>query len=159
VLSLTEHHIMEVYWWRGYIAPHILDLGTRWVWVVRFTPQPLYSQGKSPCYPLDRRLGGPQSRSEWRYINLVFGRQWITTWITMVIIYVWKQSWPILRYHLGMSEIRIVCLQKSNETCYNSHLLLLFSLKMRNMIKIEITHKRIGIWPLYIHCLTMLYQQ
>jgi hypothetical protein len=22
-----------------------------------------YHQGKSPCYPLDRRLGGPQSRS------------------------------------------------------------------------------------------------
>jgi len=24
---------------------------------------PLYPQGKSPCYPLDRRLGGPQSQS------------------------------------------------------------------------------------------------
>jgi len=24
----------------------------------------LYPQGKSPSYPLDRRLGGPQSRSE-----------------------------------------------------------------------------------------------
>jgi hypothetical protein len=31
--------------------------------VVSFTPWPLYPQGKSPCYPLDRRLGGPQSRS------------------------------------------------------------------------------------------------
>jgi len=26
-------------------------------------PQPLYSQGKSPWYPLDRRLGGPRSWS------------------------------------------------------------------------------------------------
>jgi hypothetical protein len=26
-------------------------------------PQPLYPQGKSPWYPLDRRLGGPQSWS------------------------------------------------------------------------------------------------
>jgi hypothetical protein len=26
-------------------------------------PQPLYPQGKSPWYPLDRRLGGPQSQS------------------------------------------------------------------------------------------------
>jgi hypothetical protein len=26
-------------------------------------PQPLYPQGKSPWYPLDGRLGGPQSRS------------------------------------------------------------------------------------------------
>jgi hypothetical protein len=31
--------------------------------VVSFTPQPLYPQGKNPWYPLDRRLGGPQSRS------------------------------------------------------------------------------------------------
>jgi hypothetical protein len=27
------------------------------------TLRPLYPQGKSPWYPLDRRLGGPQSRS------------------------------------------------------------------------------------------------
>jgi len=31
--------------------------------VVSFTPRPLYSQGKSSWYPLDRRLGGPQSQS------------------------------------------------------------------------------------------------
>jgi hypothetical protein len=31
--------------------------------MVSFTPRPLYLQGKSPCYPLDRRLGGPQSWS------------------------------------------------------------------------------------------------
>jgi hypothetical protein len=31
--------------------------------VVSFTPRPLYTQGKSPCYPLDTRLGGVQSRS------------------------------------------------------------------------------------------------
>jgi hypothetical protein len=36
----------------------ILDLGTRWRWVVSFTPQPLY-----PQYPLDGRLGGPQIQS------------------------------------------------------------------------------------------------
>jgi hypothetical protein len=45
------------------VAPRILDLGTRWRWVVSFTPRPLYPQGKCPFYPLDRRLGGPQSRS------------------------------------------------------------------------------------------------
>jgi hypothetical protein len=28
-----------------------------------FTPRPLYPQGNSPWYPLDRRLGGPQSQS------------------------------------------------------------------------------------------------
>jgi hypothetical protein len=39
------------------------DLDTIWRWVVSFTPWPLYPQGKSPLYPLDRKLGGPQSRS------------------------------------------------------------------------------------------------
>jgi hypothetical protein len=32
--------------------------------VVSFKPRPLYPQGKGPWYPLDRSLGGPQSRSE-----------------------------------------------------------------------------------------------
>jgi hypothetical protein len=39
------------------------DLGTSWRWVVSFTPLPLYPRWKSPRYPLDRRLGGPQSQS------------------------------------------------------------------------------------------------
>jgi hypothetical protein len=42
----------------------ILDLGTRWRRVVSFTPRPLYPRGNRPRYPLYRRLGGPQSRSE-----------------------------------------------------------------------------------------------
>jgi hypothetical protein len=40
----------------------ILDLGPSWR-VVSFTPLPLYPRGKSPRYPLDRRLGGPQRQS------------------------------------------------------------------------------------------------
>jgi hypothetical protein len=32
-------------------------------WRYSFTPRSLYSRGKSPRYPLDRRLGQPQSRS------------------------------------------------------------------------------------------------
>jgi hypothetical protein len=47
----------------GRIDSHFLDLGTCWMWVVSFTPRPLYPRGKSPQYQLDRRLGGPQSRS------------------------------------------------------------------------------------------------
>jgi hypothetical protein len=50
----------------GCIDPHFLDLGTSWRWMVSFTPLPLYPRGKSPRYPLDRRLGGPQSRCWWR---------------------------------------------------------------------------------------------
>jgi hypothetical protein len=41
----------------------ILNLGTRWRRVISFTSLSLYPQGKSPRYPLDRRLCGPQSRS------------------------------------------------------------------------------------------------
>jgi len=32
--------------------------------MVSFMPQLLYFEGKIPQYPLDRRLGGPQSWSE-----------------------------------------------------------------------------------------------
>jgi hypothetical protein len=47
----------------GGIVPHILDLSPKWRWVVSFTSWPLYPQGNNPLYPLDRRLGGPQSHS------------------------------------------------------------------------------------------------
>jgi hypothetical protein len=43
----------------GVIAPRILNLGTRWRWVVR----PLYLQERNSRYSLDMWLGGPQSRS------------------------------------------------------------------------------------------------
>jgi hypothetical protein len=56
-LCLTKHQAMKAYWGSGSIAPRILDLGTRWRWVVSFTY-------RNPRYPPDRRLGGPQSRSE-----------------------------------------------------------------------------------------------
>jgi hypothetical protein len=48
----------EVAWGSGGIAPRILNLGTRWRWVVIFTPRLLI-----PRYSLDRGVGGPQNRS------------------------------------------------------------------------------------------------
>jgi hypothetical protein len=54
---------MKAYWGSVGIASRIFDLGTKWRRVVSFTTRTLYPQGKSPWYPLDRRLGGPQSRS------------------------------------------------------------------------------------------------
>jgi hypothetical protein len=36
-LCLTKHQAMKTYWGSGGIAPRILDLGTRWRWVVSFT--------------------------------------------------------------------------------------------------------------------------
>jgi hypothetical protein len=55
---------MKAYWGSVCIAPRIIELDTRWRWVVSSTPRPLYPQGKSPWYPLDRRLGGPQRRKD-----------------------------------------------------------------------------------------------
>jgi hypothetical protein len=53
---------MKAYWGSGGVTPFILDLGIVGEWSAsrfgRLTPQ-----GKSLWYPLDRRLGGPQSRS------------------------------------------------------------------------------------------------
>jgi hypothetical protein len=68
----------EGIWGSGCIAPHFLDLGTSWRWMVSFTSHPLYPWGKSFQYPLDRRLGGPRelvwttSRREnsWPYCDL-----------------------------------------------------------------------------------------
>jgi hypothetical protein len=62
-LCLTKHHAMKTYCGSGDIALRSLDIGTIWRWVVSFTPRPLYPQGKSSCYPLDRSLGVLQSCS------------------------------------------------------------------------------------------------
>jgi len=48
-LCLTKHHTMMTYW--GLEVQ--LHAGAWWRWVVRFTPLPLCSQGKSLRYPLD----------------------------------------------------------------------------------------------------------
>jgi hypothetical protein len=40
-----------------------VDLSARWRCVINFKPRQLYLQRKSTRYPLDRRPGGPQSRS------------------------------------------------------------------------------------------------
>jgi hypothetical protein len=49
----------------------LLDLGTRWKWVVSFRPLPLYIRGKNTRYSLDRRVGAPQSQSAcWEEKNL-----------------------------------------------------------------------------------------
>jgi hypothetical protein len=62
-LCLTKHHAVKTYWGVQVLLHAFLDLGTRLRWVVSFTTRPLNPQGKSPRYPLDRRLGGSRSRS------------------------------------------------------------------------------------------------
>jgi hypothetical protein len=45
------------------MAPHILNLGTRWRRQHTVTPRPLYLQRQNPQYPSNRRTFGPQNRS------------------------------------------------------------------------------------------------
>jgi len=72
---------MKTYWGSGYIAPSILNLGTRRRWVVSLTRRLLYPWGKNPQYPLDRKLGGYQSWSggggEEKKADLLIFRTWI----------------------------------------------------------------------------------
>jgi hypothetical protein len=67
IFYVVPLHLLSTIPWRCSggegIALRILDLSTRWRWVVSFTLRPHYPQGKSPCYALDRRLGELQSRS------------------------------------------------------------------------------------------------
>jgi hypothetical protein len=60
-LCLTKLHAVTTYWGSGSIAP--LNAGTRWRWLVNFTPRPLCPQCKRTRYQLNRRLGVPQSHS------------------------------------------------------------------------------------------------
>jgi hypothetical protein len=59
-LCLTNLALLhEGVWGNRFIYSHFPDLGTSWSRVVSFT--------SLPHHPLDRRLGGPQSRSGQRW--------------------------------------------------------------------------------------------
>jgi hypothetical protein len=65
-LFLTNEALpQEGTWGRGCIDPPFLDLALIWKWVVGIMSRPLYPWGKSPQYPLDRRLGESQNWSGW----------------------------------------------------------------------------------------------
>jgi hypothetical protein len=44
--NLAPHY--EAYWERRCVGPRILDFGTRWRWVVSFTPRPIYPRERTP---------------------------------------------------------------------------------------------------------------
>jgi hypothetical protein len=62
VFSEVSRH--EDVWRSRSTAPCILNPGSRRKWTISFTLRPLYSLGKSPRYPLNKRLGGLQRLSE-----------------------------------------------------------------------------------------------
>jgi hypothetical protein len=82
----------------GGTAPRILDVGTRWSWVVSFIPRLLYTQGKSSWYTLDRRLGGPQSLSGrgGEEKNSQCRETWVITWGYGSSLLKWNFDVPIL---------------------------------------------------------------
>ena len=64
------------------IAPHILNLSTRWQSVVSLRPRPLYPQEKHLWYPLKGKHGGLQSwsgclREEKNPLPLLAVKLWI----------------------------------------------------------------------------------
>jgi hypothetical protein len=61
ILLLLKKRYEDMGEWR--YSSTFIDLGTRWRWVVSFTPLQLYPWRRSLWYPLDRRQGGPQSWS------------------------------------------------------------------------------------------------
>lgn len=52
----------EGIWGSRRIAQFILNSGTTWSWLASFMPQLLYHRGRTPIYPLNRRMGGSQGR-------------------------------------------------------------------------------------------------
>jgi hypothetical protein len=56
-LCLVKHHAMKTYGGVEVYVHELLCSALDWRWVVHFTHRPLYTR-----YPLERMLGGPQSR-------------------------------------------------------------------------------------------------
>jgi hypothetical protein len=61
LINYALHH--KGLWGNGCIDPRFLDLGTSRSWVVSLMPCPFTPEEITPRYPLNRKLGGPQSRS------------------------------------------------------------------------------------------------
>jgi hypothetical protein len=47
-LCLNKHHAMKAYWEVEVYLHSFFELGTRWRWVVNFTPRLLYPRGRGP---------------------------------------------------------------------------------------------------------------
>jgi hypothetical protein len=54
----TRQHIFG-----GSIIPHVLSLGTEWIWMFSYTARPLYPLEQNPKYSLKRGLSETQDRS------------------------------------------------------------------------------------------------
>jgi len=111
VLNSASH--CEDVWESGHIASHILNLGTRWKWVVSFKPRPLYAKVKSPRCLTDRTLDGPQSLygrgGEEKRSQPVPIRSLVTV---MTELFISKLSHLLWRFHRNQN----LCYMQSNFT-------------------------------------------
>jgi hypothetical protein len=108
------HAIMASRESRG-AAPLIFNLGIRWRHVVSLTLLLLYSWGKNPQYPLNRKLGGPQTWSghfgeEKSLLPLLGIEPWIVQAHSLVIILT-----TLSRYHADTKNcfVELNCLNMS----------------------------------------------
>jgi hypothetical protein len=101
---------MKTYWGSGCIAPHILDLGIRWRWVVSFTPPAGLPPEKEP---IGRRLGGRRPpavvsivksrRLRWTgHIDRIWEtrnqcRIFVGKAVEKLSLWRWKMSWEVDR--------------------------------------------------------------
>jgi len=56
------YQVLKSYSESGGIAPRILILSTRWGWVIRFVPHPLFTPGKESPLPTVYENGRVQNR-------------------------------------------------------------------------------------------------
>jgi hypothetical protein len=97
----------------GSIAPRILDLCGRWRWVVNFTYRPLYPQGKSPWYPLDRFgvTGMQMCENHWtrgysgcnleRLLRALILYSCEYSWIILYLVVCWGR---VVQYHTSTTH-------------------------------------------------------
>jgi hypothetical protein len=70
----------------GKCSSTILDLSTRWKWMVSFTHRPLYSRVRSPRFQLDMRLDSSKNICEFNINGGLNKRQFIS-------LLKWWRSW------------------------------------------------------------------
>ena len=76
--------IMKTYWRSENMAPFILNIGVRHIWVLSYTPRSLYCQGRRQPYPLNRMVCGWVPQPVWTLWNnenkSTFPRPEIESW-------------------------------------------------------------------------------
>ena len=105
VHTCTRHKGMQG---SGGLAPHILNLGTRWRWVISLTLRPLYFRIKIRLYTLNRRLSVPQN---WYGLSCPYSKYsiYLNFYETIRVLSVSNMSAPCLPKFVSERQIFPVC--------------------------------------------------